>query len=284
MSAAKKQRVAAYVVITKGNEILLCRLSPLVTDQEVWHLPGGGVDFGEHPEEAVVREVWEETGLDVAVGPSVRVDSARSGLSGERHALRLFYDGWLVDPANSTPEVQEVGGSTIDARWFPLDVVRSGVLELSGAARFALDHLVVQRVQRVSAYALVVRDESVLLTRISSRGHEPGAWTLPGGGVDHGEAPADAVRREVREETGLEVVVGPLLGAPHVHLTGTAPNGRVEDFHGIQLVYLATADGEPRVTEPDGTTDAAAWVPISDVRNARIEVLPVVATALGFIA
>lgn len=280
MSEARKQRVAAYVVITKGSEILLCRLSPKVTDEEIWHLPGGGVDFGEHPEEAVVREVWEETGLEVEVGPSVRVDSARSGVAGERHALRLFYDGWLVDPTHSTPEVQEVDGSTIDARWFPLEAVRDGALPLSGAARFALDHLAVARVQRVSAYALAVRGDAVLLTRISARGHLPGAWTLPGGGVDHGEAPADAVRREAFEETGLEVAVGALLGAPDIHLTGTAPNGRIEDYHGIQLVYWAAAEGEPVVTERGGTTDAAAWVPISEIRDGRVEVLAVVEAAL----
>ena len=58
----------------------------------------------------------------------------------------------------------------------------------------------------------VVRDASgrVLLVR---RGHEPGLglWSLPGGRVEAGEAPAAAAGREVLEETGLEVEVGDLL-------------------------------------------------------------------------
>jgi len=47
------------------------------------------------------------------------------------------------------------------------------------------------------------------------RGHEPGKglWSVPGGRVEPGETNAEAVIREVREETGLEVTCGPLLGA-----------------------------------------------------------------------
>jgi ADP-ribose pyrophosphatase YjhB (NUDIX family) len=57
------------------------------------------------------------------------------------------------------------------------------------------------RRQRIAAYAVLVRgadeDREVLLTRMSDRTRIQGVWTLPGGGIDHGEDPRDAVRREV---------------------------------------------------------------------------------------
>jgi len=276
------QRVAAYAVITRGEELLLCKLAPKVTTQEVWHLPGGGVDFGEHPADAVVRGVREETGLVVTVGEVEHVQSAITGQKrAPRHALRLYYNAVLADPANATPVVEEVDGSTVDARWFPLDAVREGAVKLSGAAQFALEHLLPPKVQRTGAYGVATREDEILLTRLSARAHLPGRWTLPGGGVDHGEPPADTVAREVHEETGLTATVGDLIGAHSVHLTGTAPNGRTEDFHGIQLLYRVDVDGgEPGVTEIDGTTDAAQWVPVEEIRSGSVPVLGVVRVAL----
>ena len=122
----------------------------------------------------------------------------------------------------------------------------------------------------------------MLLTRISPRGHHSGSWTLPGGGVDHGERPAAALAREVAEECGLVPTVGDLLDVHDVHFTGVAPSGRVEDFHGIHLIFAAEvpADAEPHVAEVDGTTDAVAWVARADIASGAVPVLDVVRHAL----
>ena len=125
------------------------------------------------------------------------------------------------------------------------------------------------RRQRVAAYALLVRgdgpDEEVLLTRMSSRTRIPGRWTLPGGGLDHGEDPREALRREVLEETGLHVDPGAALDVHSSHFTGPRADGVVEDYHGIHLIFAArvlpeSENDEPHVIEQDGTTDLAAWV------------------------
>ncbi len=112
----------------------------------------------------------------------------------------------------------------------------------------------------------------VLLTRISARGYHSGQWSLPGGGVDHGERPTDALVREVREECGVSCEVGALLDVVDDHFSGVSPSGRFEDFHSVMLLFAAEvpAGAEPRLTETDGTTDAVGWVALDDIRSGAV--------------
>jgi ADP-ribose pyrophosphatase YjhB (NUDIX family) len=286
-SLPKRQRVAAYAVILREDRILLSRLSPTVTKEELWTLPGGGLDHGEDPRNAVVREVHEETGLHAEVGELARVYSAhlpgvwRQGRRVDAHALRIVYDGWV--PLDSPePRVVEVDGSTIDAAWHPINDVLNGKTPAVPLVLEALaDHLP-HRKQRVAAYALIIRDDRVLLTRISERGYHSGSWTLPGGGINHGESPRAALEREVQEECGVPCEVGALLDVHDAHFEGMAPSGRNEDFHAVHLLFEATVpeDVEPRVVEADGTTDAVAWIQLAEVEAGEVPVLDVVRHAL----
>jgi 8-oxo-dGTP diphosphatase len=180
------------------------------------------------------------------------------------------------------PRVVEVDGSTADAAWQQVNDVLSGKVPVAPLVIEALaDHLP-HRKQRIAAYALVIRHDTVLLTRISERGHHAGSWTLPGGGIDHGESPRAALEREVQEECGVPCEVGSLLDVHDVHFDGMAPSGRNEDFHAVHLLFEATvpADVEPRVVELDGTTDAVAWVPLAEIEGGEVPVLDVVRHAL----
>lgn len=117
--------------------------------------------------------------------------------------------------------------------------------------------------QRVAAYGLVQREDKVLLSRLAPKVRFSG-WTLPGGGVDHGEHPREALRREIYEESGLHAEPGPILDVYSTHFTGARPDGVVEDYHGIGLIFAAALsresyDEQPRVMEVDGSTDLAAW-------------------------
>lgn len=121
--------------------------------------------------------------------------------------------------------------------------------------------------QRIAAYALLIRDHQVLLTRMSSRTRIEGRWTLPGGGIDHGEDPRDALRREVFEETGLHVAPGRVVDVHATHFVGARADGVIEDYHGIHLIFeveieAASAGVTPHVVEENGSTDKAEWVDV----------------------
>jgi len=284
----KRQRVAAYAVILRDGAMLLSRLAPTVTPDELWTLPGGGLDHGEDPRDAVIREIREETGLDAVVGETARVYSAhlpgvwRDGRRVDAHALRIVYEGW-VSPDAPAPQVLEVGGSTMAAAWQPVEAVLDGTVPVAPMVLEALADHRPFRHQRLGAYALVRRGDAVLLTRISERGFHTGSWTLPGGGVDHGESPRSAVLRELREECGVDGTVGELVAAHDDHFSGTAPSGRYEDFHAVALAFEVSIDddADPELAEVGGTTDDVAWVPVAEIESGERPVLDLVHEALG---
>lgn len=95
----------------------------------------------------------------------------------------------------------------------------------------------------LGASAIVVREGRVLLGR--RRGaHGEGTFAFPGGKVDPGEHPADTVRRELEEETGL--VARGIVPVPWTNDVFAA-----DGLHFITLHHLVDADGEPVVREPD---------------------------------
>lgn len=123
--------------------------------------------------------------------------------------------------------------------------------------------------QRVAAYGVITSTRGVLATEFSHRTHVPGQWGLPGGGVDPGEHPARTVEREVWEETGQHVRIDDIIDIQSDHWIGRAPNGTVEDFHAVRLVYRGFCDEptDPVVHDVGGTTSDAQWVPTAQWRR-----------------
>jgi len=128
------QRVAAYnVCLDESSRLLLCRLSDITERPGWWTLPGGGIDFGEHPEAGALRELREETGLIGRIVGLLAVDSLRrtlraterdrlgftEGTECDYHSVRIVYRTEIIggDLRDETDE------STDMAAWWTRDEI-----------------------------------------------------------------------------------------------------------------------------------------------------------------
>jgi 8-oxo-dGTP diphosphatase len=125
----------------------------------------------------------------------------------------------------------------------------------------------VTRRVRVGAYAICLRAGELLLARGFDPANGTLEWTLPGGGLMHGEDPVVGAVREVAEETGYEVRVDGLLTID----SRVAPSHHAPpvDVHMLRIIYAATVVGGDLRSEVGGSTDLAAWVPLDQVAGLR---------------
>jgi 8-oxo-dGTP diphosphatase len=106
----------------------------------------------------------------------------------------------------------------------------------------------------VGAIIVNERGELFLARRGPKAKNERGLWEFPGGSVEFGERMADALKREIQEEYGFEITVGPLLDVvDHI-----LPE---EGQHWVSPTFLCRpASGEPRILEPEKCTQIG-WFP-----------------------
>ncbi|MEZ5558635.1 MAG: NUDIX domain-containing protein [Pseudomonadales bacterium] len=128
MSKVQVTRISAYGLLRQEDRLLLCRLSDQMTEAGKWTLPGGGIEFGEDPEAAMIREVREETGLLVS-SAGVAVVNSFTHDAPERsfHGLRIIYHANVLDGVLC----YEIDGTTDMCEWHRLDSLDElGVVEL----------------------------------------------------------------------------------------------------------------------------------------------------------
>lgn len=113
---------------------------------------------------------------------------------------------------------------------------------------------------QLSVGAVVVHDDRILLVR-RGRGVASGTWSVPGGRVEHGELLAEATVRELREETGLEGVCGPLLGLVERFIEG--------EHHVILDHEVTLLDPSASPTAGDDAAEVA-WVSLDEVADWRL--------------
>lgn len=122
-----------------SGRLLLARLGPGLLDEGLWTMPGGGVEWGEDPDDSVLRELAEESGItDVRGARVAAVFSHVFERSEERpydpvHVVGLIYE---VKPGSFDVRAEQ-DGSTDRCEWFTEHEARS--LPLVPIARFAVD-------------------------------------------------------------------------------------------------------------------------------------------------
>jgi 8-oxo-dGTP diphosphatase len=122
----------------------------------------------------------------------------------------------------------------------------------------------VRAIPRAAVSAAVFRDGKVLLVR---RGRAPAAelWSLPGGHIEPGERAAEAVARELWEETGIAAHLGGIADA--VDVIRRNPAGAVS-FHTVVVVFCGLwARGEPK---PGSDAEAAGWYDRSELARMNV--------------
>lgn len=284
--------VPAVTIICRDEEgrILLARHH----DYGQWALPGGTIDPDETPADAAVREMWEETGLLVE---PVRV----AGVYGGPAFCVTYPNGDQIASVDTVFDCRVIGGALVadgeevsELHYFtPAEVAQLALpswvevvyadlvryeshtcfqaptwappadgLRKGGISEYvrSLRHWVGHDLLLMPAAGALVFDQQghvLLQQRIDNR-----QWSAPVGGIDPGETPADAVVREVWEETGVLVepvrVLG-VYGGPRFH--HTHPNG--DHTASVAMIFECRAcEGTPT---PDGIESMGAkFVPAQE--------------------
>ena len=117
------------------------------------------------------------------------------------------------------------------------------------------------------AVRAVILDAGRLLLVNAYPGEESDLWCVPGGGAERGLGLEENLRREVREETGLEIAPGRLLGISEFHDPAAG-------FHQVDLIFAARLVGPAHAAtllDPDGVVNRLRWVDAAELARLRFK-------------
>lgn len=128
--------------------------------------------------------------------------------------------------------------------------------------------------RHIGVYGVIIKDKKILLVK-KSRGAYLGKYDLPGGSIEHGEKPCETLKREIMEETGMEIKSFNILDANSVVVDWYNPYiNEEEHMHHIGIIYDVTVKNGKIKTDADGLDSLGAkWCSISDINKENVSPL-----------
>ena len=199
-----------------------------------WITPGGGLEAGETPQQAAIRETYEETGIEITLPPDAPVALSRvrrwsgDGVTHEQtdHFFAVSVPAGLTfAPAGLTDVERDLW---LGYHWWTLAELRAS-RETFVPADIAELMRGVGPISRTAGRVLLLDDADrvLLIENYVDVGTASTHWITPGGGAEPGESPAAAAVRELLEETGVRVALADDVAAVHVDRESFTFNGRV---------------------------------------------------------
>lgn len=198
--------------------VLVEELLELAGSATEWLIPGGGVEPGESPAQAAVRELYEETGIVVAVDDIAELHTYRRLWSDVERGIQYdqvdhIYMARLASAQSAAPVAltDDEKPYVVDVRWWTPDELRGTRARIEPAHLADLVGQALARTPRPRTAGRVLllddADRVLLIENAVDIGASNTHWITPGGGADPGETPAQAAVRETFEELGVRIAL-----------------------------------------------------------------------------
>lgn len=126
--------------------------------------------------------------------------------------------------------------------------------------------------RHLGVYGIAIHDNKILLVE-KSRGAYTGKYDLPGGSIEHGEKPIETLKRELMEETGVNIKKSTLFDANSV-VVNWLHHEEMEAMHHIGIIYIVEVDNDNVKTTSDGQDSLGAkWIELENLNKDMVSPL-----------